>query len=368
MGNGRRSWAASVSVVAAVPVFVCGLLTVVVPGPLNGERSSRAAVMSASSWPAVTAADRGLTRVAVRDPVEPRMPTPPRIRHPGADFAGSTIARHEHSRLRPGMAATTTPPGTRGIDVSHWQGWINWHAVAAKGVRFAYIKATEATSYVDPAFRSNYTRSLAAGVIRGAYHFAVPSASSGAAQANYLVDHGGGWSPDGHTLPPALDIEYNPYGDDICYGLTRREMVAWVSDFAVTVRRRAGRWPVIYTTANWWESCTGDSPVAARHSPLWIASWNNRRRPTSLPNGWRSCTFWQYANHGDVPGDQDVFRGSYAELRSFASRGQLTAPTLPAPPSVRPVRSSPPLLHRAPKPLVLRATTSPWLDMPRPPR
>ncbi len=49
-------------------------------------------------------------------------------------------------------------------------------------------------------------------MIRGAYHFATPDTTSGAAQANYFVDHGGGWSRDGKTLPGALDIEWNPYG------------------------------------------------------------------------------------------------------------------------------------------------------------
>jgi len=134
----------------------------------------------------------------------------------------------------------------------------------------------------------------------------------------------------------ALDIEYNPYGKNICYGLTRRAMVAWVSGFARTVHRRTSRWPVIYTTANWWASCTGDSAVAGKRSPLWIASWNNRRRPTRLPHGWRTYTFWQYANHGEAPGDQDVFRGSNVELRSFATGGQRTPPKPPvAPPPAR---------------------------------
>jgi len=327
----RWSWTVAV---VAVPVFVCGLTTTPAPGPVPDEAPARVAVASPSPTSVVLSAPRPVAAAATRDhaaqPVaELRVPEPPRITHPNADFLGSTIARHEQFALRPGVSATTTPPGTRGIDVSHWQGRINWRSVAARGIRFAYIKATEATSFTDPSFRRNYRRSAVAGLVRGAYHFAVPHASSGAAQANYLVNHGGGWSADGQTLPPALDIEYNPYGKNICYGLTRRATVAWVSGFARTVHRRTSRWPVIYTTANWWASCTGDSAVAGKRSPLWIASWNNRRRPTRLPHGWRTYTFWQYANHGDVPGDQDVFRGSYVELRSFATGGQRTPPKQP---------------------------------------
>jgi len=72
-----------------------------------------------------------------------------------------------------------------------------------------------------------------AGVIRGAYHFALPDRSTGATQANYFVDHGGGWSADGRTLPGTLDIEYNPYGAT-CYGLTKAGMSAWIRSFTTT--------------------------------------------------------------------------------------------------------------------------------------
>lgn len=94
-----------------------------------------------------------------------------------------------------------------GIDVSAHQPGVNWNAVKANGIEFAYIKATEGTSYISPEFNKQYTSATNAGLIRGAYHFARPAASSGAAQANYFVSHGGGWSGDGSTLPGALDLE-----------------------------------------------------------------------------------------------------------------------------------------------------------------
>src|ERR1044072_249179 len=89
--------------------------------------------------------------------------------HPERDFAGSTIAAHEG--VQTGSVAPKRRAGTPGIDVSHWQGSINWGSVAGSN-RFVYMKATEGTTYRDPNFNSYYTGSYNAGMIRGAYHFA----------------------------------------------------------------------------------------------------------------------------------------------------------------------------------------------------
>ena len=75
---------------------------------------------------------------------------------------------------------------------------------------------------------SQYDGTYQAGLIRGAYHFALPNDSSGAAQASYFVANGGGWIADGRTLPGASDIEYNPYGAE-CYGLSQGAMVSWIA-------------------------------------------------------------------------------------------------------------------------------------------
>ncbi|OAF60557.1 hypothetical protein VC83_03576 [Pseudogymnoascus destructans] len=74
-------------------------------------------------------------------------------------------------------------------------------------------------------FSSQYVGATNAGFIRGGYHFAQPGSSTGAAQANYFLAHGGGWSKDGITLPGMLDIEYNPSGAT-CYGLSAASIVA----------------------------------------------------------------------------------------------------------------------------------------------
>ncbi|KAI8866616.1 glycoside hydrolase, partial [Ramicandelaber brevisporus] len=153
---------------------------------------------------------------------------------------------------------------------------------------------------------------------RGAYHFALPNKSSGAAQAKYFVSNGGGWSADGITLPGALDIEYNPYGAT-CYGLSQSAMVAWIRDFSNTYRSLAGRYPVIYTTTNWWQQCTGNNGSFGTNNPLWIARYASSAG--TLPAGWSFHTFWQYADSGPNPGDQDYFNGPSANLQKFARGG-----------------------------------------------
>lgn len=133
--------------------------------------------------------------------------------------------------------------------MSSHQGDVDWSYWWGQGNRWAYVKATEGTSYTNPYFTQQYNGSYDVGMIRGAYHFALPNVSSGAAQANFFVDHGGGWSADGKTLPGALDIEYNPYGET-CFGMTAGQLVAWIDDFTTTYRARTGRDPLIYTARN----------------------------------------------------------------------------------------------------------------------
>ncbi|OIK26632.1 lysozyme [Streptomyces malaysiense] len=206
-----------------------------------------------------------------------------------------------------------------GHDVSSHQRKVDWPDARARGARFAYVKATESTDYRNPYFRRQYDGARDAGLIRGAYHFALPNRSSGAAQARYFVAHGGVWQPDGRTLPPALDIEYNPYSaKHKCYGLGWKRMTAWIWSFSDEMVRETGRRPVIYTTTQWWRQCTGDSHAFASRHPLWIAR-HGTSGPGTLPGGWRYWTFWQYATSGRLPGDQNLFHGGAGGLRAFAA-------------------------------------------------
>ncbi len=235
--------------------------------------------------------------------------------HPELDFAGSTVAAHEGRG--PGapvaaLAVTQTP----GLDVASYQGNVNWSSVRANGARFAYVKATEGTTYTNPYFTQQYNGSYNAGLIRGAYHFALPNRSSGTAQANWFVDHGGGWSRDGKTLPPALDIEYNPYGAT-CFGLSQSAMVSWIRAFSTTVHTRTGRYPTIYTTTNWWATCTGNNASFGATNPLWIARYAST--VGTLPAGWSYQTIWQHADSGVFPGDQNLFNGAFDRLQALAN-------------------------------------------------
>lgn len=154
-----------------------------------------------------------------------------------------------------------------GHDVSAHQKDVDWQSAKANGATFVYVKATESHTYRSPYFGRQYDGSRAAGLIRGAYHFALPDRSTGVTQARYFVRNGGAWRADGWTLPPALDIEYNPYGRQKCYGLSKSGMATWITAFSDEVSRLTGRRPVIYTTAHWWNTCTNSSSAfTSKHS------------------------------------------------------------------------------------------------------
>jgi GH25 family lysozyme M1 (1,4-beta-N-acetylmuramidase) len=233
---------------------------------------------------------------------------------------GSQIVRVEGDKSTPETSSVAAGGGdvqvrasVAGIDVSGWQKNVDWQHWWNQGKRFAYVKATEGTGYKSPYFAQQYNGSYNIGMIRGSYHFALPDQSSGAAQANYFVDNGGGWSRDGKTLPGALDIEYNPYGSN-CYGKSQSSMAAWIRDFHDTYHSRTGRWPVIYTSTRWWNQCVGTAQSFGSTVPLWIARYSSS--VGSLPSGWSYYTFWQYTSS---PIDQNTFHGAYDRLQLLAN-------------------------------------------------
>jgi GH25 family lysozyme M1 (1,4-beta-N-acetylmuramidase) len=260
------------------------------------------------------AAVAGVAALGLTVPAGAATPNP--MAHPERDWMGSTIAAHEHVTPAAGARALAAPAGLPGLDVSHWQGTINWTTVKNQGAKFAYIKATEGTTYRDPNFSANYTNAYYAGLVRGAYHFAQPASSSGAAQADYFAAHGGGWSKDNQTLPGMLDIEYNPNGAT-CYGLSQASMRSWITSFLNEYHAKTTRWATIYTTTDWWTTCTGNTSAYANNDPLDIARYSSS--VGTLPAGWGFYTFWQWADSGTFPGDQDVFNGSQARLVALAN-------------------------------------------------
>jgi GH25 family lysozyme M1 (1,4-beta-N-acetylmuramidase) len=256
---------------------------------------------------------------------------------PGGAEMGQRSPRVSGGKAAATQALTTqgtwTPTfGVQGLDVSGHQPNVNWQAQWNGGARFTYIKASEGNYYTNPSFGSQYEGSRSVGMIRGAYHFAIPNWSSGADQARYFVQNGGGWSADGVTMPPVLDFEFNPYAGrtiggfyfgNTCYDMSAGQLASWVRDFGNTMRSLTGRLPVIYTNTSWWNQCLGN-PSGFEDYPLWVASY-----PSSFSNdagpvptrSWSTYSIWQYSSTGPYAGDSNVWNGSYADLGAFARNG-----------------------------------------------
>ncbi|KAG1780259.1 glycoside hydrolase family 25 protein [Suillus placidus] len=172
-----------------------------------------------------------------------------------------------------------------GIDVSsYYQSTVDWNSWKSNGVTFAYIKATEGTTYTNPDFSSQYTGATNAGLIRGGYHFAHPDSSTGATQASYFLKHD------------------NPSGSE-CYGLSASSMVSWIKSFSNQYHS---------STARYWKSCTGNSSSFASISPLWIA---HPALPSVLfpLDGRKYTTFWQYGTLDNADGEK--FNGDSIGLK-----------------------------------------------------
>ncbi|WP_432115113.1 lysozyme [Streptomyces sp. S1] len=232
----------------------------------------------------------------------------------GTASMGMGVLAHDGRDGTPG--APTRAVQTEGVDVSSHQGNVAWSTLWNSGVRWAYVKATEGTYYKNTYFTQQYNGSYDVGMIRGTYHFATPDTTGGAAQADYFVDNGGGWSKDGRTLPGVLDIEWNPYGAT-CYGKTQAGMVAWIRDFLNRYKARTGRDAVIYTATSWWAQCTGNHAGFGATNPLWVARYASA--VGTLPAGWEYYTMWQYTSTGPTVGDHNRFNGDLSRVRALAN-------------------------------------------------
>ncbi|HEX3789247.1 MAG TPA: lysozyme [Pseudonocardiaceae bacterium] len=279
-----------------------GIIATVLTGGLAGVLALAALTPAAASTTVTTA---GLTPA--------QQAAAAQVTHPQLDWLGSQVAKHP---------AATTPAAAQplattvaGMDVSAYQGTVNWSTAWANGAKFVYIKATEGTYYTNPDFSAQYNGSYNVGMIRGSYHFATPNTSSGAAQADYFIAHGGGWSADGHTLPGMLDLEWNPYGAD-CYGLSASGLVSWVLSFSNEYHAKEHVWPTIYTATSYWSECTGNTGDFSSTNPLFVANYSSSAG--TLPYNWGFWTFWQYADSGTFPGDQDKFNGAISQLQAIA--------------------------------------------------
>ena len=189
-----------------------------------------------------------------------------------------------------------------GIDVSHWQGTIDWSRVAGAGKTFAFLKASQGTSYRDATYATNRANANAVGIPIGAYHFAdvtkSPSNAAGArAEADWFVSVA---QPQAGDLPPVFDIETNN-------GLGQVALTDWAMTWLERVRQLTGIYPMVYTSPSGWNTRFGTSGNVVAESGyglLWIAHWTTNPSPTVPANNWagNGWTFWQYTSSGTVSG------------------------------------------------------------------
>ncbi len=216
----------------------------------------------------------------------------------------------------------------QGIDVSHWQGSIDWNRVKASGQQFAFIKATEGKSYRDKQFLNNVKGARAAGLLVGAYHFvnAVNVADAKLEAANFVgrLQEAGG--AERFELPPVMDYENNPSN------LNKSTINAVALAFLQEVERLSGRKPIVYTGNAFAQNFTS----ALNRYDLWIARYSNTRVPDDAP-AWKEWNFWQYTDSGQVGGinggvDLNVYNGTLDELKTRYAISEGTKPTtFPAP-------------------------------------
>ena len=218
----------------------------------------------------------------------------------------------------------------QGIDVAdhqHSHGPIQWRVVA-RHYEFAYIKATEGTSYVNRYYTSDSKSALRAGIEVGGYAFATPDDASGAAEANYFLRHSG-YARDRTLLFPMVDLEWNPYSTGgRCYGLSRPSLTSWIRSYSDAIHRALGVTPVIYTQASFWNRCVGPTSAFV-DSPLWVGS-DGAASSTEVPAGFPAWEIWQSGVgsaagvHGPV--DVDTFNGTAAQLEAeLTAKGRLRA-------------------------------------------
>ncbi|MBT9372284.1 glycoside hydrolase family 25 protein [Rhizobium sp. CSW-27] len=228
------------------------------------------------------------------------------------------IYRHRFKDAKPINFGRASPRNhaVHGVDVSRWQGEIDWPTLRTQGANFAYIKATDGGDHLDPMFRDNWRGAHAAGIKRGAYHFFYWCRVA-SEQAEWFIRN---VPRDPSALPPVIDVEYN--GDSAC---KRRLSTALVREkmqvFMDRLERHYGKRPIIYTAPDFYEDhLRGAFP----NHHFWLRSV--AAHPSKVYPG-RNWLFWQYSGSGLSQGvdgkiDLNVFRGSEEEWHRWVGNGR----------------------------------------------
>src|SRR5215211_675189 len=207
----------------------------------------------------------------------------------------------------------------QGLDVSRFQGNINWVSVKNAGMKFTFAKATEGVDFVDVNFHQYMTGAIAAGVPIGPYHFG--RLNSGETIPTDAIDEANDfvdaiqqyYNTPAMVLRPVIDYEQIP--NDPVSPSVKAYVSKWLRDFSGVVQQRLGVAPIIYTCCGL-NTSTFLEPDIAQY-PLWISkqsttnTFDPNLAPTAANKGiWSDYTFWQWSGTGSVGGispiDRDV--------------------------------------------------------------
>ena len=209
---------------------------------------------------------------------------------------GSLLATAPGVGLGVGSVSAATVCGEReyehGIDVSKYQGKVDWPRVRASGVTFGVARIADGITFPDATFQGNYAGMRAAGITPGSYFFFEP-AQDPTAQANLVLSAlaTAGFAPG--DLPPVIDVE-------VTGGQTPATIATRLRTMVTAVANGTGAMPMIYTSPGFWNRAVRSAEFG--DLPLWVAHWNVACPNT--PNGWSSWALWQYSSSGFVPGVQ----------------------------------------------------------------
>lgn len=227
----------------------------------------------------------------------------------------SRVYSHSFRDAHPINFGTRSPRklAVHGVDVSRWQGDINWAKLRTQGANFAYIKATDGGDHLDPMFKKNWRRADEAGLKRGAYHFFYWCRTAGE-QADWFIRN---VPRDPSALPPVIDVEWN--GESSCKRRPSPERVREkMHVFMDKLERHYGQRPIIYTAPDFYrDNLQGAFP----NHPFWLRSV--AAHPSKVYPG-RKWVFWQYSGSGLSHGvdgriDLNVFNGSEEDWHNWVS-------------------------------------------------
>jgi lysozyme len=224
-----------------------------------------------------------------------------------------------------------------GIDVSHYQGDIDWKVVASQKIFFVYIKATQGDQKFDSNFAKNWAGAAEASeagakIHRGAYHFMTANDAPEKQAQNFLSMTGRLGSDD---LPPCIDVEWDLTRENGSYVLDEKgrpadawanfssdEVVGRISLWLKLVEAATGKKPIIYTNAEWWSERVGGDKSLAQY-PLWVADYSSKSLGKEIPNvpPEFSWSLWQLTDHGVLrlggikqPVDTTIYNGRVDKL------------------------------------------------------